>query len=181
MLLASDAFLGPPSLARRPHLDRAQTGLGPYYRLYETAKGWICIAAVTQDHRARLSSVMGVTLPPSDDGAEQLLEEAFRGRPALDWSERLDAGGVPSELSVEHTNDWYDDPDAAINGWVTAYEHPVWGRLEQPGTFIDLSETPGRIAGPPPMIGAHTREILSELGYSVLEMANLHEKGVVAW
>ena len=41
MLLASDAFLGPPSLARRPHLDRAQTGLGPYYRLYETAEIWI--------------------------------------------------------------------------------------------------------------------------------------------
>ena len=82
-----------------------------------------------------------------------------------------------SRLSVRTTGTTIPDRGHQRLG---GYEHPVWGRLEQPGTFIELSETPGRIAGPPPIIGAHTREILSELGYSVLEMANLHEKGGVA-
>ncbi len=31
----------------RPHLDGSALGLSPRYRLYETADGWLCVAAVT--------------------------------------------------------------------------------------------------------------------------------------
>jgi crotonobetainyl-CoA:carnitine CoA-transferase CaiB-like acyl-CoA transferase len=181
MLLASDAFVGPDSLPRRAHLDRQQTGLGPFYRLYETADGWICIAAITAEHRAGLAAVMGVQLPDADDAAATLLEEAFRNRSALEWFHVLDEAGVPCERSVERTHDWYDDPDAIAAGWVASYEHPVWGRLEQPGTFVELSKTPGRIAGPPPIIGADTREILLELGYSDDEISELRAHRIVDW
>jgi crotonobetainyl-CoA:carnitine CoA-transferase CaiB-like acyl-CoA transferase len=181
MLLASDAFLGPESLPRRPHLDRMQTGFGPYYRLYETAAGWLCIAAVTNEHRQRLFEATDLPSECTDAEAEARLEDVFRSRPAAEWFDRLDAVGVPCELALERTNDWYDDPDAVPNGWVVAYDHPVWGRLEQPGTFVQFSETPGRIRAAPPMIGGDTQEVLAELGYSEAEIAQMRTDRVVAW
>src|SRR5262249_50725975 len=35
----------------RPVLDRMQLGWSPWYRLYETADGWLCIAAVDAQQR----------------------------------------------------------------------------------------------------------------------------------
>jgi len=182
MLLASDAFQGPDSLPRRPHLDREQTGFGPFYRLYETGDGWICVAALTKEHRRHLGEVLGVAtdLKAGEPGAAAL-EQAFRSRSALEWFDLLDGAGVPCEVSAVRRDDWYDDSDAIVNGWVVGYEHPVWGRLEQPGMLVGLSSTPGSIAGPPPLIGADTQEILGELGYSDDEVSSLRTKGVVAW
>ena len=34
-------------------------------------------------------------------------------------------------------------------GWVASYQHPFVGRLDQTGLFFDLSDTPGRVQGPP--------------------------------
>jgi crotonobetainyl-CoA:carnitine CoA-transferase CaiB-like acyl-CoA transferase len=53
--------------------------------------------------------------------------------------------------------------------------------LEQPGRFVDLSETPTRLAGPPPVVGAHTREILHELGYDAAAIEQLRRDGAIAW
>ena len=64
---------------------------------------------------------------------------------------------------------------------MVAYDHPVWGRFEQPGTFVHLSETPGRIRGAPPVIGADTQDVLEEIGYSDDEIDQLRAAGVVAW
>src|SRR5207249_8275554 len=128
------------------------------YRLYETGDGWICVAAVTEDQRRRLGDAVGVAAEvaagTADEPAAKLFEEAFRAKSAREWFDLLDGRGVPCEISAVRRDDWYDDPDAIRNGWVVGYEHPVWGWLEQPGTLVSLSATPGRIAGPPPIIGA---------------------------
>ncbi|HEY3674101.1 MAG TPA: CoA transferase, partial [Acidimicrobiia bacterium] len=43
------------------------------------------------------------------------------------------------------------------------------------------SDTPGRIAGPPPLLGQHSREVLAELGYSDAEVEYLRDRGVTLW
>ena len=111
-----------------------------------------------------------------------ILEDAFASKPATEWFEVLDAHDVPCEVSSESWGEqWFDDPDVIANGWVTDYTHSIWGRLEQPAKFLDFSETPTRIAGPPPVIGAHTQEILAELGYDADNMEQLRRDRVVAW
>ncbi len=177
MLLASDEFIGPAGLVRRTPLDRRQTGLGPYYRLYETRQGWICIAAVGPGHQERLHRLLG--LPTGSTVTSDALEAAFEGESAMEWQRRLDAAGVPCEVAREQSGTWCDDPHAKVNEWVASYDHPVWGRLEQPGEFVRLSETPGWIRGAPPIIGQHTEEVLREIGYQDAEIAQLDAQGVV--
>jgi crotonobetainyl-CoA:carnitine CoA-transferase CaiB-like acyl-CoA transferase len=64
---------------------------------------------------------------------------------------------------------------------VAEYEHPILGRMRQFGSLIDFSETPGRIGGPPPLVGQHTREILAWLGHDDAAMETLKAAGVVYW
>ena len=191
---ASDAYLLPNGkLGARLHVDKNQTGLGPLYRLYETQTGWICIAAVTEREWESLCRVLGREAAAQDPrfatpaaraehapALAALLEPIFRTRTADDWFERLDAAAVPCEISIDtfHTT-WYDDPDVLANEWVVKYRHPAYGRTEQFGRLFHFSGTPGKIWGPPPLMGQHTREILQELGYDAAKIDTLRTAGVV--
>ncbi len=62
----------------RPHLDGAALGMSARYGLYETADGWLCLAAVTEDQWRRCRDVLGLTDGPADDrDSRSLLETAF--------------------------------------------------------------------------------------------------------
>jgi crotonobetainyl-CoA:carnitine CoA-transferase CaiB-like acyl-CoA transferase len=47
------------------------------------------------------------------------------------------------------------------------------------GIPIKLSETPGEIRRPAPLLGEHTEETLMELGYSKEEIADLRERKII--
>jgi crotonobetainyl-CoA:carnitine CoA-transferase CaiB-like acyl-CoA transferase len=46
-------------------------------------------------------------------------------------------------------------------------------------TPIELSETPGAYRRPAPLVGEHTDEILTSLGYAAAEIAALREERVI--
>jgi crotonobetainyl-CoA:carnitine CoA-transferase CaiB-like acyl-CoA transferase len=157
--------------ADRPHLDRDQLGLAPWYRLYETADRWLCLAAVEEPQREAFTKLVA----PFDE-AEALL----RTKPAAEWFDLLDAAGVPCEVCDEtFALGVFDDPELRARGWVTSYEQKLVGHLDQYGLLIDFSETPGRIAGPPLVVGADTEAILGELGFGAAEIARLEAERVV--
>ena len=68
----------------RPSLDAMQLGYHATQRLYETADGWLCVAAATDEQRSALASVLGVD-KVSDGTAFGALEPAFRTRSAAQW------------------------------------------------------------------------------------------------
>jgi crotonobetainyl-CoA:carnitine CoA-transferase CaiB-like acyl-CoA transferase len=79
----------------------------------------------------------------------------------------LDAAGVPAELcDPEFALRLHDDAESAKRRLTVSYQHPFVGRLDQIGLVYSLSETPGRIQGPPLVVGQHTRELMRELGYT---------------
>jgi crotonobetainyl-CoA:carnitine CoA-transferase CaiB-like acyl-CoA transferase len=139
--------------------------------LYECAdSAWVCIAAVTDAHAAALARVTG-----GDD-----LEAAFASRGAAEWQKLLDDAGVPCEVAdPQFVFGLFDDPEMIERGWVTSYRHPHVGRMDVAGLLFDLSDTPGRVAGPPLVPGQDTRAILAELGVDDAEVATLLADGVV--
>jgi crotonobetainyl-CoA:carnitine CoA-transferase CaiB-like acyl-CoA transferase len=156
-------------------------GLSATYRLYRTQDDdWICIAAVSEDDFRSLCTVVGVPEILDDDRfataasraehrrqLETILEPRFRTKTAMFWTRTLDDAGVPNEVPVDtHGGEApLFDSDNVELGMVARYAHPVMGEMRQFGELIDFSETPGRVAGPPPLVGQDTRAVLRELGH----------------
>jgi crotonobetainyl-CoA:carnitine CoA-transferase CaiB-like acyl-CoA transferase len=51
------------------------------------------------------------------------------------------------------------------------------GEMKMAGLYFDLSDTPGKIWGPPAWPGQNTRQILAEVGYSPDEINKLLASG----
>ncbi len=150
----------------RPKLDGLQLGFNALYRLYETSQGWVCLAAITDDHWRRLCAGLGRTDLNSDDrfadaGARaandddlgKLLGDIFGSRTAEEWYAALDGAGVPIEISAP--------------GFVTA-------AADRP--YLEFSRTPASVLGEAPRLGEHTEDILAELALPDNVIAAIHEE-----
>lgn len=161
LLVSSTAVARPDGTGfPRPHLDAMQTGFSALHRFYECADGWLCVAALEDAHASAFRRVLGVE-------RDEELEARFRTKSAADWFAALDAASVPAEIEdPEFALRLHDDAESQKRRLTVSYQHPFVGRLDQIGLLYGLSETPGRIQGPPLVVGQHTRELLRELGYS---------------
>jgi crotonobetainyl-CoA:carnitine CoA-transferase CaiB-like acyl-CoA transferase len=137
----------------RPRLDAMQLGFHALYRLYATTDGWICVAAVTQDHWRRLCAAVARpdladdarfvdadARTANDDDLVKQLEEVFAGDTAKAWFAALDHAGVPVEISTPRS---------------------LTAPADTP--FLTFSLTPASVPSEAPPLGAHTDEILAEL------------------
>ena len=103
-----------------------------------------------------------------------MLDAVFAAKSASDWFALLDEHGVPCEISDEEFGrHFFDDAEMLAAGRVVTYDHPELGRFEHAGLQIDFSDTPGRVWGPPPLVGQHTREIMREFGFAEAEIDDL--------
>jgi crotonobetainyl-CoA:carnitine CoA-transferase CaiB-like acyl-CoA transferase len=193
-IFTSDAHLVNGIPAPRPHLDKELMGLSATYRLYRTQDdGWICIAAVTDEAFAALCRVLDVAEIATDARfatasarrehrrqLETILEPRFRAKTSWFWTRALDDVNVPNEIPLDtHYGELpLFDSDNVDLGLVAHYEHPLLGDMRQFGQLIDFSDTPGRIGGPPPLVGQDTRAILHELGHDDAAIDALIAAGV---
>jgi len=188
LLLASMASLKPDGTALpRPQLDGMQLGLGPLYRLYETAEGWLCLAVVTDEEWGALVDALAepawATDPRFIDARSRhahacdltaLLEPRFRERTAVDLFALLDGHSVPCEVAdPDFSLHVFDDPEMRAHGLTLEVDHPKLGRFESYGQTIHFSDTPTRIWRPAPVCGQHTREIMHEYGFEDAEIDKL--------
>ena len=66
------------------------------------------------------------------------------------------------------------------NGTFVEVTHPKAGRLKVTAVPFTMTETPGRITRPSPLVGEHGPEILRELGYGAGEIEALIRTGVIS-
>jgi crotonobetainyl-CoA:carnitine CoA-transferase CaiB-like acyl-CoA transferase len=94
------------------------------------------------------------------------------------WLERLDQEGVPSG-PINNYAEALADPHTLARGMVVELRHPGAGQIKALGIPVKLSETPGAVDRPAPLLGQHTTEILVELGYTDAERRALEQHGVI--
>jgi crotonobetainyl-CoA:carnitine CoA-transferase CaiB-like acyl-CoA transferase len=73
----------------------------------------------------------------------------------------------------------FADPQVREYGFPQVIHHPKMGEVKMVGNAVDMSRTPPSIHHPPPVLGEHTDQILTELGYEPSAVASLRSKGVV--
>ena len=108
----------------------------------------------------------------------ELLDEVFITRTKDEWMAILDEFDIPA-APVNDFAGIFSDPQVEARQMVKTYEHPTLGAIRyspSPMKFSDW-EFPNR---PAPMLGEHTREVLSErLGFSSEDIDRLTAGGVV--
>ena len=70
------------------------------------------------------------------------------------------------------------DPHTLARQMVVDLVHPGAGPVKALGVPVKLSETPGAVDRPAPLLGQHTAEILTELGYTEAEQHDLRARGI---
>jgi crotonobetainyl-CoA:carnitine CoA-transferase CaiB-like acyl-CoA transferase len=88
---------------------------------------------------------------------EPLLDEVFRERPVDDWVARLHAVGVPAS-AVRNFEEVAGHPQSEVRRMF-----PLLDGQRVTGTPVKLSETPGAIGAPAPLLGEHSGCVLRDL------------------
>jgi crotonobetainyl-CoA:carnitine CoA-transferase CaiB-like acyl-CoA transferase len=165
----------------------------PTYRLYQAGDGqWFFLACGNQAFWAKLCKAIGRPEMIDDprfgswllrgENRETLmpiLEAAFVTRSREEWLKILGDHDIPC-APVQSLQEFMRDPGVQHMKMTVQYEHPELGPLTLMGQPIRFSETPAPDAGPPPVLGQHTRGVLREAGYADGDIADLHRRGVIA-
>jgi crotonobetainyl-CoA:carnitine CoA-transferase CaiB-like acyl-CoA transferase len=108
-----------------------------------------------------------------------LLEAVMKTRTKASWLAALEAAKVPCG-AINTLGEVFADPQVQDRGMVNRWAHPVQPDLKLVASPIKMSQTPVRQSLPPPLLGQHTEEVLSEvLGWSSKQTDLLRGKGVI--
>lgn len=180
----------------RPRTDGMQYGFSAGHRIYQTHDNrWLCLVCVTQEHWDELFSVLNLgnlltyerfaddeSRKANDAELAKLIGNKLRTRNADEWFKELDAAGVPVEIvSEEFSLGLHDDPEFQARDWTISFDHPHVGKLDQIGMCVNLSDTPGKAERRPPIVGEHTQQILSEMGYTQEQMDEMEEQFAIGY
>src|SRR5262249_53017460 len=105
------------------------------------------------------------------------LQEVFLTRPYEEWERLLLSHGIPVG-AINNIGQVVEHPQVAARQALVTIDHPRAGKVRMVGAPVRLSETPGSVRTPAPMLGEHTEQVLKELlGLDGGEIARLRSAG----
>jgi formyl-CoA transferase len=113
------------------------------------------------------------------DELDQRIEEWTRDHTPHQVMLILQKEGVPAG-AVQHGETLFQDPHLRARGFLTLVDDPDTGPVEYPGTFVRLSETPGRVERCHALGEDNLAVIGTLLNMSAAEIKGLEESGVLA-
>ncbi len=162
------------------------------YATYDTADGKIMLGAWTnkqfaalltaldeQQHAARIIATPRHKLKESRDEYSQLIAKKLKLKPAIEWEQLLNEQHIPA-AKVRTLDETLQEkqlqgrsvlqPVAETTDGCPAY-FPVSAYSYEHGS--------PSIENPPPSLGEHTQEVLLEAGYSIKDIDQMQQDGVI--
>ena len=122
------------------------------------------------------------TNPVRCDNKEELSEilgMEIKKKTTREWIALFEEADLPY-APINTLKDICEDPIIAHRQMLAEVDQPVAGKMRIANSPIRLSETPGRVRSPAPLLGQHSEEILTELlGFSGEQIEQLREQGVI--
>ena len=171
-------------------LGSAHRMIAPY-QAFATQDGYINIGAANQNNWERMCRAIGredlldderfASNPErmvSIEALTPIMEETFRTKTTSHWVEILETAGVPCG-PIYNIEQVYADPHVQSREMSVALEHPKAGGIRNIGVPVKLSDTPGSVRTPAPLLGQHSDEVLDQYGYDESEIAALKDSGAL--
>lgn len=174
-----------PGQAGNDHPTSMPTGV------YKTKDGYFNIGASGDAIYARFCKAIGAPQLATDarfltnadrsknrcDLAEHI-NAVTRTKTAAEWIDILNEAGVPCG-PIYTIDQLFADPQVKYLNPTRHIAHKMLGDVEVIGQAVELNRTPWGVHSPTPEPGEHTEEVLTELGYSTAEIADLRARNVV--
>jgi len=159
---------------------------------YKCKDGYIIIATVGDEHWHRFCKA--IDKPEwAEDPRYQIKRQRWENKYVLaDEIEKITANYTVKEVGemmdrervanspIHNIEQVVDDPHLNARGYFVEVEHPIIGKAKLPGIPFKLSETPGDVERPSPLVGEHNELILGKyLGMNKEEVGRIKEEGVI--
>jgi formyl-CoA transferase len=166
-------------------------GLNAVIRHYRTLDGrWLLLYCPQEHHwqslcrsidREELLSDPRFASPEkraeNDKILSEILTKILEEKTAEYWLEVLLCADVPVSLALTN-EEIMADPHCLENGFFVDGDHPLLGRVRHHNITPRFSDLNGIIRRTSPLLGQHTAEVLTELGYTRKEIDGLVERKV---
>tara|TARA_B100000315_G_scaffold123899_1_gene113900 strand:- start:6557 stop:7765 length:1209 start_codon:yes stop_codon:yes gene_type:complete len=177
---------------KRPgRFGNAHASIVPY-RDFTTKDGDIAIAVGNNTQFARLAASLGhAEWAASDDyktnasrvenrvALELAINESMADKSADEWIKLFEADGIPCS-KINAVDEALESAQSQAHDMVVERDHPTIGTLKMLGVPYTFSETPARAGQAPPLLGADTDNVLTELlGIDQAEIESLRSQGIV--
>ena len=108
-----------------------------------------------------------------------LLQDTFLTKTYEEWEAILVPAGIPMG-AINTIDRVVEHPQVAARGALVECTHPVAGTIQTVAPAVRMSETPGSVRMPAPLLGEHTDDVLRErLGMSDAEITALRRSGAI--
>jgi succinate--hydroxymethylglutarate CoA-transferase len=162
------------------------------YQVLPTKNSFVMIGAGNDGQFAKLCTRMGLEHLLEDPKYKRnvdrvkhrkelirLLEDRLEQEDTSYWLEKLTGAGFPF-APINNIEQTFQHPQVVARGLIHEVEHERAGKIKLVGPPVKFSDAKTSIRLAPPLLGAHTNEILTEiLGYSKDKVDSLREEGAV--
>jgi crotonobetainyl-CoA:carnitine CoA-transferase CaiB-like acyl-CoA transferase len=162
------------------------------YGAFSTSDGRMIIAVANDSQFERFAAALGLPEIGADPRFQTnearvrnrgdllpMIEDRLRSRPTRDWVADLDRERIPAG-PINTLDAVFDDPQIAARDLLVEFQSGAGDPARVVGSPIKFSRTPVSQSVAPPVLGADTDRLLSELlGKSTDAIRSLHESGVV--
>ncbi len=162
------------------------SGTLPFYSVYKAKDDkWLTLCPIEPRFYANMCKALGKEemIPFQFDESKKdelfaTFKEIFLTKTRDEWFDELTKADVPIGKVLE-LDELFSDPQVLQRQMLVEVDHPKFGKIQQIGISIKLSDTPGTIRSLGVTLGKHTQEVMTGLGYSEEDVLEFRKQGVV--